>query len=87
LFDPIHGTDGDVDAVVASGAVVIGDYDLIYQTNDFSGLLFVYLVVRFRVDPIHANQQLLAVLVSNGSYAFKEVFHAKRILMVGSDEG
>jgi 6,7-dimethyl-8-ribityllumazine synthase len=41
LLNPVHRADGDVDAVVAAGTVIVGDDHLVDEVDDLSGFLLV----------------------------------------------
>lgn len=87
MLDPIHRTDWNIQTFVTSRAIIVGYDHLVSEVDYLASFLLVYLLVRLRVHSVQADYQLLPVLVGYASDIFKEIFHAKRVFVVGCDEG
>lgn len=88
LLDPFHRADGNGDAFIALGVVVVGDHHLVHLVDDLPRLFLVDLHVWLVVDALHRDHQQLVVLVL---YYFSDLLqhaaHAEGVFVVGSDEG
>ena len=87
LFDPIHGTDGNINTIISSWAVVVCYHYFIHQSHQISCFFLVYFLIGFGIYSVKSYHQFFAMAVCYLSQTFEEIFHAERVLVVGSDEG
>lgn len=88
LLYPVNGADWNCDSLVAFRIVIIRNHNFVHLLNDLSGLLLVYLHIRFLINPLHRNhKQLVKLTFDYFFYIFEHGCHTKRVFMIGCNEG
>ena len=87
LFDPIHGTDRNINPIISSWAIVVCYHHFIHQSHQISCFFLVYFLIGFRIHSVQSYHQFFAMAVGYLPQTLEEIFHAERVLMVGCDEG